>query len=189
MKIFGYSCDFTSRVNFEEMNVFLCLAMMLASVSSYESEFKTDDVSIKYQISSNDHEYKVTNLSQIPIVGFMIKPHASYFYNAPQSWQKETSSNLFRTWTKNPQFAIKPNQIALFSLRVGSKGAVLRRGNAEIKFQSGKVIIIPDILIPGPEPKIHLMIVAGTLLSIFLLQFSALMYIKRRQKREDVNGV
>jgi hypothetical protein len=171
------------------MSVFLCLAMILAGIPSYIPEFRTDDVSIEFQIFSNDYEYKVTNLSQTPIVGFMIKPHASYFYGAPEGWQKETSSSLFRTWTENSQFAIKPNQTAMFSLRVGSKGALLRKGSVEIKFQSGKVVIIPDVLIPGPEPQTHLVIVVGTLLFIFLLHFTVLMYKKRRKKKVDINGV
>ena len=167
----------------------VCLAILLASMFSYEPEFRTDDVSIKFHIWSNDYEYNVTNLSQTPIVGFMIKPHASYFYGAPEGWEKQTSSNLFRTWTDNPQFAISPNQTALFSLRVGSKGAVLRKGSAEVRFQSGKVTVIPDVLVPGSEPKSHLAIVAGTLLFICSLQFAALTYKKRRRKSDPVNDV
>ena len=170
------------------MNVFLCLAIIIAGTSSYTPEFKTDDVSIKFQIFSNDYEYKVTNLTQNPIVGFMIKPHASYFYGTPEGWQKETSSTLFRTWTENPQFAIKPNQTGVFSLRVGSKGALLRKGSVKITFQSGKVVTIPDVLVPGPEPQTHLAIVTGTLLLIILLHFGVLTYINRRKKRVDVNG-
>ncbi len=185
----GCSCDFMSSANFEEIDVSVCLAILLASIFSYDPEFRTDDVSIKFHIWSNDYEYEVTNLSQTPIVGFMIKPHASYLYGAPEGWEKQTSLNLFRTWTDNPQLAIRPDQTALFSLRVGSKGAVLRRGSAEVRFQSGKVTVIPDVLLPGPEPKSHLAIVAGTLLFIFLLQFAALTYKKRRQKRVAVNDV
>ena len=165
------------------------LAILLASMSSFEPEFRTEDVSIKFRIWSNDFEYKVTNLTQTPIVGLMIKPHASYFYGAPEGWEKQTASNLFRTWTDSSKLAIGPNQTALFSLRVGSKGAILRKGSVEVRFQSGKVAVIPDVLVPGPEPKSHLAIVAGTLLFIFLLQFAALTYKKRRQKRVPVNDV
>ncbi|KKK59266.1 hypothetical protein LCGC14_3036100, partial [marine sediment metagenome] len=95
----GCGCDFMSSANFEEIDVSVCLAILLASIFSYEPEFRTDDVSIKFHIWSNDYEYEVTNLTQTPIVGFMIKPHASYLYGAPEGWEKQTSLNLFRTWT------------------------------------------------------------------------------------------
>lgn len=165
------------------------LAIALAGVSSVqETEFTTDQVRIAVNIRSSIYEYHVTNLSRTPIVRFEVAEHAAYNFEAPEGWEKEVSSGVFRAWTNKRRAGILLNKTAMFSLRVSSRGAVLGRRPVTVGFRAGENISVPNVLSAVPEPASHVGLVAGVILVILLLHTIVLVYRDRRAAGRTVSG-
>ena len=164
----------------------ICLVIALTGLASNQAEFKTDHVRISVDIHSNIYTYRVTNLGTNPIVHFEVRQHAAYDFIAPEGWQKEVSSSVFRAWTSNPETAIHSRETARFSLRVSSKGAVLGRTLAKVRLQSGETVTLSGVWTPVPEPCSYIALVAGLVLVVLLLHTGVLAYRDRRA-RKSVN--
>ncbi|MCK4753304.1 MAG: hypothetical protein KAS75_07650 [Planctomycetes bacterium] len=161
----------------------------LAETKPGQAEFKADGVNVTVDIQSNIYTYKVTNLSNSPIVRFEIKQHAAYNFKTPEGWQKETSTDTFLAWTDNLRTAIVPNETKQFSLRVSSKGAVLGFAPVTIQFQTKDTITISDVWAPIGEPRSYILLVIGLLVAILLTHT---IILNRRNKCEvstATNGV
>lgn len=163
------------------------LIMVLVFTVPNEAEFKAENVSIKVNIQSNIFLYEVTNLGSSPINGFEVKYYAAYNFIVPEGWQKDTTSNTFRSWTDNPEMYIFPDNTAEFSMRVSSRGAVLAKLPVKIKLISEKTIVVPDVWSPSPEPRYYIILIAGLILFLFLLHSFILIY-KSRKKIKPSNA-
>jgi len=161
------------------MLAYVFIALTIATPN--QAEFKTDQVSIKVDIQSNIFKYEVTNLGASPIVGFEAQHHASYNFIVPDGWHKEDSSDLFKAWTDDLELAIGPGKTAEFSMRVSSRGAVLGRAPAKVRFQSGQTATVPNVWSPSPEPRSYIFLIAGLTLFIILLHTAALVRKNRRR--------
>ena len=159
----------------------------LALLAPNQAEFKTEQVNILVDIQSNIFQYNVTNLASSPIVYFEVYHHAAYNFEAPEGWHKEHSSKLFKAWTDDPHSAISQNKTGRFSMRVSSRGAVLGRAPAIVKFQSGPSVAVPDVWSSSPEPKSYVFLIAGLLLLIILLHTAVIIHKDRRRKTRLVN--
>ena len=152
------------------------------------AEYVTEQMRVDFYIQSNDFIYRVTNLGQTPIVGFELPQHSCYFFRAPKGWLIETPDGRFEARAPSPQKGILPYQTGQFSFRVSSKGAVLGRGPAKVRFQSGPPVELPEVLAPSGEPPGHLAAVAGTILVLFLLHGAVGTWRNRRAKRAALSG-
>ena len=149
-------------------------------LQSNQAVFKNKQIHITVTIKANIYTYKVTNLDDSAIVEFEVQQNAAYNFMAPDNWEVDISSNSFRSWTNNPQAAIAHYKTAEFSLRVGSKGAVLGCSPVQLKTQSGEIITIEGVWAPVPEPKSYIFFVGGLVLFILLFH-SAIIIIKNRR--------
>ena len=165
--------------------MFLIIAVTAAVPN--QAIFENSQVNITVNVQSNIYTYKIKNLTADPVVGFEINEHVSYNFKAPQGWQIDTTSGLFRTWTTEPSTAIAKGQTAEFSLRVSSKGAVLGSTNAKIELLSGKSIVIKDVWTPVPQPRSYFFLIAGVFLLILLLHIFVVAR-KHRKKQKNVKN-
>jgi hypothetical protein len=153
----------------------------LALLAPNQAEFRTEQVSIMVDIQSNIFQYNVTNLSSSPIVYFEVNHHAAYNFQAPSGWYEEDSSDLFKAWTDDSELAIGPSKTAEFSMRVSSRGAILNKAPAKIRFQSGQTITVPNVWSSSQEPQSYIFLIAGLILFIILLHTIALVRKDRQQ--------
>ena len=152
------------------------------------AEYVTKQMRVDFYIQSNDFIYRVTNLGSAPIVGFELPQHSCYFFRAPKGWTIETPDGRFEARAPDPQKGIQPYQTGQFSFRVSSKGAILGRGPAKVRFQSGPAVELPEVLAPSGEPPSHLAAVAGTILVLFLLHGAVGLWRDRRARRAALSG-
>lgn len=145
------------------------LLMIVLAVSPNETEFANEKVSVKVSINSNIFTYEVTNLSETPITAIQIHEHAAYDFKTPIKWQKEIKGGTFHAWTNNPTAGILPNNKAVFSMRVSSRGAILSHFPFKVQFDSEPMIDILDVWSPAPEPPSYILFIAVTTGSIFLI--------------------
>lgn len=167
--------------------MFLRIIISLLTISTAQTEFKTDQVSIEVDIHSNIYSYKVTNLSSSPIVDFQIGQHAAYNFIAPDGWNIETAKGLFRAWTDDTDKAIQPKNNALFSMRVSSRGASLNAAPVVIKFKSDTTVQVPHVWYPAPEPRSHIILVVSMMLLIILTHTAIVLFKASKQKKISSN--
>jgi hypothetical protein len=139
-----------------------------ASAPANQAEFKDGQASITVGIQSNIYTYKVRNLGSSAIVAFEVGQHAAYNFETPEGWQIDSSGETFRAWTEVPAKGIAPGQTGEFSMRVSSKGAILGRAAARVKFESGQTAELADVWSPAAEPRSYIALVAGGILLIVL---------------------
>lgn len=149
-------------------------------LSANEAEFRNECVCITVNIQANIYTYRVTNLSESAIVGFRVPQHAAYNFRAPEGWEMDISPKLFSAWTEIPARGISSGRSSDFSMRVSSRGAVLGHEAVKLKLQSGGEIILPDVWSPVAEPRSHIVLIAGVILFIVLLQSTIIILRDRR---------
>ena len=160
------------------MLIYLTIALVAATAEPMT--VKTDLARLDVTVASGNYTYELTNLSDSPIVDFQIPQHAAHLFTAPQGWRIESSPTVFKATATEPFAAIEPDESATFTFRVSSKGAVLGRIDAVVKFQSGQETIISEVPAPTPEPKNYIMLVGGAVLAVMLIQ--TLILIRRRRR-------
>lgn len=160
-------------------------AIAAASGPANEAEFETDLVRIRVRIQSNDFFYEVTNKGSSPVVSFEVPQYAAYNFDAPESWEKEDTTEFYRAWTSEPLKGIYPNQSDTLSLRVSSKRAVLGEGQVRVGFAAGEKAAVEGVWCPVPEEKTYIALVAGTLLVIILLH-TVLVSLRQRQNKKNI---
>lgn len=155
-----------------------------ASTPANQAEFKDGQASITVGIQSNIYTYKVKNLGRSAIVAFEVGQHAAYNFETPEGWQIDSSGETFRAWTEIPAKGIAPGQTGEFSMRVSSKGAILGRAAARVKFESGQTAELMDVWSPAAEPRSYIALVAGGMLLI-VLAHSAIIVARGRLSRKS----
>ena len=138
-------------------------------------------------IQANVYKYTIGNTGDSPIIEFQVVQHATYNHSAPEGWKIDTTADTFRAWTETGSMGIHPGQEAEFTMRVSSSGAVLGRGPAMFRLQSGRTVQLTDVWCSAPEPRSHIAIVAGTLIAIVLLHSIVMILRYRRIGRSGVN--
>ena len=139
-----------------------------ATLPPNQMKSANDDASITVDVHSNIYTYTVSNLSSSPITAFEAGQHAAYNFEAPEGWQIDSSGGMFRAWTEIPAKGIAPGQTGEFSMRVSSKGAILGRAAARVKYESGQTAELADVWSPAAEPRSYVALVACGMLLIVL---------------------
>ena len=163
--------------------ILIIVANCQATDTPGQAIFKSPEAIVSVNITSSIYTYKVTNLDTDRVAGFEIEQHAAYNFKAPEGWEKETSLNTFKAYATKPLYTIESKKIAEFSLRVSSRGAILGKRPVKITFESGKTITIPDVWAPVAEPKSYIVLVAGAILAIIVIQ-TLIATRKRRQQNQ-----
>ena len=170
--------------------MFVYMLITLATMTSDQTVFKTDQVEIAVNIHSSIFQYRITNISQEPINFIEFNHTAAYAFTAPEGWKyKQASPNTFETWTEASKMAIYPDKSKDFSLRVSSRGAVLGLAPIKIKVHSGETITIPDIWAPSPEPTSYLYFILGMLFLILIAHTAIIVYRNRHRKNVEIKNV
>lgn len=159
--------------------------MATLAVSPNETVFNTVDASIKVSVSSNIFAYEVTNLSNTPITNVEFQGYAAYNPIVPEGWEKELENGVFRSWVEDSSLGILPQRKEEFSLRVSSRGAVLDKLPAKIKFKSGETVVIADVWSPVPEPTSYVLFITGVIAALFLIHS---LLVSRDQKKAKVTA-
>ena len=156
--------------------------LFIALCAGHQTEFKSDDAVINVDINSNIYVYTITNLSQYPISEVCIPQHSGYNFETPQNWHYVDEKNRFSASTKDSTAAIQTGQSAIFSFRISSKGAVLGKGSVKLVTHQGKELIIPDVYVSVPEPKLYIFLSGGILGGLVILQT---IFVIRKQRRQQ----
>ncbi len=163
---------------------FLCMiaGIPLCYADSSESSmtFECQQAKLKVEVQASIYTYSVTNLSHAAIVSFEILCHSSYSFQGPNQWKKSYSDSIYRAWTQEVQAGIQPQETKTFSLRVGSKGAVLGHVPLSLSYINGECVQIRDIWSPQPEPARY-RIYLGILL--FLVLSFHFLWVQRKRSR------
>lgn len=159
-----------------------------ASAPANQAEFKDGQASITVGIQSNIYTYKVKNLSSSAIVAFQVGQHAAYNFETPEGWQIDSSGGTFGAWTEIPAKGIAPGQTGEFSMRVSSKGAILGRAAASVKFESGQTAELADVWSPAAEPRSYIALVAGGVLLIVLAHSAIIVARDRRSQKPSATA-
>jgi hypothetical protein len=158
-----------------------------ASLQSNQAEFNSPQAGIVVTIQANVYKYAITNKVNSPIMEFQVAQHATYDHSAPEGWKIDISAGTFRAWTETASMGIHNGQEAEFSMCVSSRGAVLGRGPAMFRLQSGRTVRLTDVWCSAQEPRSHIAIVAGTFIAIVLLHSIVMIIRDRRSGRSGVN--
>ncbi|MHC4076731.1 MAG: hypothetical protein ACYSRZ_10050 [Planctomycetota bacterium] len=153
------------------------------------AKFGNDQVRINVEIRSSIYTYKVTNLTDSYIVRFELIQHSAYDPTAPEGWKKKIAlgTDFYQAWTDDILAGIEPGKTGRFSLRIGSKGAVLGKGPVKVQFKSGKVVTISDVWAPVAESETYIATVAATVLAIVVLHNVIVVLRNRRQKKPAIS--
>jgi len=154
-----------------------------ADLPADHAEFGNEHASITVGIQSNIYTYKVKNLGSSAIVAFEAGQHAAYNFETPEGWQIDSSGGTFRAWTEIPAKGIAPGQTGEFSMRVSSKGAILGRAAARVKFESGQTAELADVWSPAAEPRSYVALVACGVLLIVLAHSAIIVARDRRAQK------
>ena len=168
------------------MLMYLC-AILLA-VAPNQKDFIVEDVKITTQVESNIFMYTVTNLGTDPIVGFQMKYYASYYFMAPDGWEKQDVDKVFMAKSKDKETAILQNSSGEFSMRVSSKGAVLGIKPVEVEFASGRKVIA-DVWAPVVEPASYKVFIITIVLAVLLSHSLLVMRQKKRNSESELTDV
>lgn len=164
-----------------------CLILAFIGAMPGQAEFKTDQVNIRVNIQSSVYTYEVTNISSSDIVSFELDQYACYNFTAPDGWEIDLVSGVFKAWAGNAQTAIGPKKTGKFSLRVSSSGAVLGRGLVKLKLQSGETVTVAGVWAPVREPRSYMVLVASMVLLVLIGHTCILSRRDRRKKNACVN--
>ncbi len=159
-----------------------------ATLPPNQMKSASDDASITADVHSNIYTYTVSNLSSSPITAFDVGQHAAYNFETPEGWQIDSSGETFRAWTEIPAKGIAPGQTGELSMRVSSKGAVLGRAAARVKFESGQTAELADVWAPAAEPRSYIALVAGGMLLIVLAHSAIIVARDRRAQKPSATA-
>lgn len=159
------------------------LFVILAAVIPNQKDFIVEDVKVTVLIESNVYKYKITNIGTDSIVGFQMGHHASYYFMAPDGWEKQRTDDMFNAQSKGNGSAIKPDSSGNFSMRISSMGATLGIRSMELKFASGRTVTA-DVWGPMPEPPSYRFSIVIVFVLILLLH-SVLVLRRKKRSRES----
>jgi len=144
-----------------------------------------DGVRVRVGINAHDYTIQVTNLDVAPITRFEMGQWNAYNFEGPKKWDKDFDRRWFRAWTGDEGNAIRQAETKRFSLRAGSKGAVLGLVPVKLGFASGGSVVIPDCWGPVPEP-------SGTVLAVPIVVLAIVLWhtvlVARRQRKAAAAG-
>ena len=158
------------------------MALFFILWTGYQTEFKSEDAIINVDINSNIYVYKITNLSQKPVVEIHIPQHSGYNFEVPENWKILDEKDIFTVNTEDSLAAIQAGSSGIFSFRVSSKGAVLGKGSVKLVTDQGKVLVIPGVYTPVPESKLYIFLVGGILAGLIFLH--TILLVRKHSKQD-----
>ena len=142
-----------------------------------------DGVRVRVSIQAHDYTVQVTNLDVPPITRFEMGQWNAYNFEGPEQpekWDVDYDRHWFYSWTEDEGSAIRQAETKSFSLRAGSKGAVLGLVPVKLGFASGESVVIPDCWGPVPEPSRTVLAVPIMVLAIVV---GHTVLVARRQRK------
>jgi len=133
------------------------------------AEVEAEGVRIRVHVRADEYTYEVTNTGRDPITRFEFAFTSGYNLTPPGGWERDYDGSAFRTWTQREGDAIRLGHTGRFSLRVSSRGAVLGHVRARVETLSGESVTLRDVWGAVPEPRGHVLLVAGVAGAIFVL--------------------
>lgn len=146
----------------------LTLALAVGTVPAF-GEVEAEGVRIRVHVRASEYTYEVTNLGRDPIMRFEFTFTNGYNFTPPDGWESDHDDGVFRAWTQRERDAIRSGHTGQFSLRVSSQGAVLGHVPARVETLSGKSVTLRNVWGAAPEPRGHVLLVAGVAGAIFVL--------------------
>jgi hypothetical protein len=158
------------------------MALFFILWTGYQTEFKSEDAIINVDINSNIYVYKITNLSQKPVVEIRIPQHSGYNFEVPENWKILDEKDMFTASTEDSLSSIQAGSSAIFSFRISSRGAILGKGNVKLVTNQNKELIIPGVYIPVPESQLYIFLVGGILVGLVLLH--TILLVRKHPKQD-----
>lgn len=146
----------------------LTLALAVGTVPAF-AEVEVEGVRIRVHVRASEYTYELTNTGRDPITRFEFAFTSGYNFTPPDGWESDQDGDVFRAWAQRKGDAIHPGHTVRFSLRVSSRGGVLGHVPARVETLSGKSVTLRNVWGAVPEPRGHVLLVAGVAGAIFVL--------------------
>jgi hypothetical protein len=141
-------------------------AILMVVTVPCSADVEQAGVRIHVQVHSSEFEWEITNLSVSSIMAVEIPQHRGYNFLAPEGWETQQSSESVMARTTDRIRAIHPGQQKMFSLRVGSGGAVLGNVRMRVHFDNGESAVLPGVWGAVPEPRWTILLIPLVLTGI-----------------------
>ena len=142
------------------------LAVLIVLTATGSAEVEQRGVCIRAKVYSSEFEWEVTNRDAPPILAVEIQQYHGYNFVAPEGWETGHGSASVTARTADRIRAIHPGQQKVFSMRVGSGGAVLGSVPVTLWLDDGTLLVLPGVWSSVPEPRWTILLVPFVLLGI-----------------------
>jgi hypothetical protein len=169
--------------------IFACACRIQAAQPPGEDSsvhhFENENVSIAVKVHSGVYTYRVTNLTNSPIVEFKVVTPAAFAILVPSGWDKDITREFLQATVGKGGSAIPPQATGSFQLYAIGKGSVLGTAPIQLGLESGQTCTIDEVWAPVLEPRYYTWLVVAGLLVIMVAHTTLIVRKDRRRKNSD----
>ncbi len=150
-----------------EYMIQVLLSTLVIAGNPAAAKFESDQLQIAVSVSAQIYTWTITNNSSHPVMRVQFGQHQLYNHLVPPDWNMQVKEDHFLAWTDQVLYAIRPGQSRTITARVGSAGAILGQGPAQVDFGGVREPVrFEGVWRPVPEPFSKIVVIALTLIVI-----------------------